>query len=158
MIRSTLGAPFGGTTVGGQNGFDCSAPRLITPPNFAGGAGRYFPSMVVVAPGEPGATGVCRVSVVEPALLIFAISPPRISFLAGAPLSNLFLGLFAKQKPFCDQMPYMLRARSARADGERCHKTVRSLCGLLTKAPYWNCADPATGKNDSARRKVMLEE
>src|SRR5689334_5021471 len=59
MISSTLGAPLGGTTVGGQNGFDCSALKLITPPTFGGGGGRYFPSMVVVALGEPGACSTC---------------------------------------------------------------------------------------------------
>src|SRR5262245_38386323 len=59
MIRRTFGAPFGGTTCGGQYGFDWSACRLISPPNFGGGAGRYFPSMVVVAPGEPGVPVIC---------------------------------------------------------------------------------------------------
>src|ERR1700687_4975491 len=62
MISSTLGAPLGGTTVGGQNGFDCSTPRLITPPNVGGGGGRYFPSMVAVALGEPGTPVVCWAS------------------------------------------------------------------------------------------------
>jgi hypothetical protein len=47
--RRMLGAPLGGTTVGGQYGLDCSAPRLITPPNAGGVGGRYFPSIVVVA-------------------------------------------------------------------------------------------------------------
>src|SRR5262245_39882212 len=59
MIRSTLGAPLGGTTVGGQQGLDWSAPMLMTPQNGGGGAGRYFPSMVVVASGEPGLPVVC---------------------------------------------------------------------------------------------------
>src|SRR5262249_31135224 len=59
MIRSTLGAPLGGTTCGGQYGFYWLACRLMTPPNFGGGGGRYFPSMVVVALGEPGAPVVC---------------------------------------------------------------------------------------------------
>src|SRR6201989_1204447 len=54
MIRSTLGAPLGGTTRAGQYGFDWLAPRLISPPNFGGGGGRYLPSIVVVAAGEPG--------------------------------------------------------------------------------------------------------
>src|SRR5258708_39945235 len=54
MISSTLGAPFGGTTVGGQYGLDCSEPRLISPANFGGGGGRYFPSIVSVALGAPG--------------------------------------------------------------------------------------------------------
>src|SRR6202035_202837 len=55
MIRSTFGAPWGGTTRAGQYGFDWLAWRLISPPNFGGGGGRYFPSIVVVALGEPGA-------------------------------------------------------------------------------------------------------
>src|SRR5262249_18382139 len=59
MIRRMLGAPLGGTTCGGQYGFDWSACRLISPPNFGGGGGRYFPSIVVVAPGEPGVPVVC---------------------------------------------------------------------------------------------------
>ena len=59
MISRTLGAPLGGTTVGGQYGFDCAASRPITPPNFGGGGGRYFPSIVVVALGEPGVPVVC---------------------------------------------------------------------------------------------------
>src|SRR6201995_3163373 len=63
MIRSTLGAPFGGTTRAGQYGFDWSACKLISPPNFGGGGGRYFPSIVVVALGEPGVPVVCWASV-----------------------------------------------------------------------------------------------
>src|SRR6266511_713316 len=55
MMSSTLGAPLGGTTRGGQYGLDCAALRLISPPNFGGGFGRYRPSIVVVAAGEPGA-------------------------------------------------------------------------------------------------------
>ncbi len=54
MINSTLGASFGGTMRGAHHGFDCRASFLITPPNFASGAGSCLPSMVVVAPGEPG--------------------------------------------------------------------------------------------------------
>src|SRR6201993_4197215 len=59
MIRSTLGAPLGGTTRAGQYGFDWLAWRLMSPPNFGGGGGRYFPSIVVVAPGEPGVPVIC---------------------------------------------------------------------------------------------------
>src|SRR5215470_19442876 len=59
MIRRMLGALLGGTTCGRQYGFDWLASRLITPPNVGGGGGRYFPSMVVVAPGEPGVPVVC---------------------------------------------------------------------------------------------------
>src|SRR5215469_13191713 len=63
MIRRTLGAPCGGTTRAGQYGFDWSACRPISPPNFGGGGGRYFPSIVVVAPGEPGVPVVCWANV-----------------------------------------------------------------------------------------------
>src|SRR4029079_3021187 len=59
MIKRTLGAPFGGTTEGGQYGLDSGAVSLITPPNFGSGGGSCFPSMVVVAPGEPGVPLVC---------------------------------------------------------------------------------------------------
>jgi hypothetical protein len=54
MISSTLGTPFGGTISAGQYGFDCTALGLISPLKGCGGFGRYLPSMVVVAPGEPG--------------------------------------------------------------------------------------------------------
>src|SRR5207248_6418692 len=54
MIKSTLGAPLGGTIVEGQYGLESTAVSLITPPNFGSGGGICLPSMVVVAPGEPG--------------------------------------------------------------------------------------------------------
>src|SRR5512135_1567426 len=54
MMSSTFGAPLGGTTVGGHHGFESFASSFITPPNFGGGGGSCFPSMVVVALGEPG--------------------------------------------------------------------------------------------------------
>ena len=59
MMSSTLGAPFGGTTRGGHQGFDSEAFSLITPPNFGSGGGSCFPLMVVVAPGEPGTPVTC---------------------------------------------------------------------------------------------------
>src|SRR5512135_2539282 len=59
MISSTLGAPLGGTTVGGHQGFESLAFSLITPPNFGGGGGNCLPSMVVVALGEPGTPVTC---------------------------------------------------------------------------------------------------
>jgi hypothetical protein len=54
---------------------------LITPPNFGGGGGRYFPSIVVVALGEPGTPVTC---------CAFAIAPPLVSKLelASAPRIN----------------------------------------------------------------------
>src|SRR6478752_5078352 len=54
MMSNTLGAPLGGTTRGGHHGVDSEAFSLITPPNFGSGGGSCLPSMVVVAPGEPG--------------------------------------------------------------------------------------------------------
>src|SRR6476660_6479969 len=59
MISRMLGAPGGGSTLGGQYGLESGALRPISPPNFGGGFGRYFPSIVVVALGEPGAPVVC---------------------------------------------------------------------------------------------------
>src|SRR5262249_34895739 len=56
------GAPFGGTTVAGQNGLESFESKLIVPPNGAAGGGRYFPSIVVVALGEPEAPVVCWAS------------------------------------------------------------------------------------------------
>jgi hypothetical protein len=54
-----LEAPFGGTTRGAHQAFDSEAFSLITPPNFDGGGGSCFPSIVVVAPGEPGVPVTC---------------------------------------------------------------------------------------------------
>src|SRR5215471_2890193 len=54
MINRTLGAPLGGTTRGAHQALDCGALSLITPPNLGSGGGSCFPSMAVVAAGEPG--------------------------------------------------------------------------------------------------------
>src|SRR5213079_1580332 len=59
MMSSTLGAPLGGTTRGGHQVFESLALSLITPPNFGGGGGSCFPSIVVVALGEPGTPVTC---------------------------------------------------------------------------------------------------
>src|SRR5262245_58237025 len=59
MINSTFGAPWGGTTVGGQYGFESLALRPMVPPNAGGGLGRYRPSTVVVALGDPGSPVTC---------------------------------------------------------------------------------------------------
>src|SRR5215470_12054533 len=62
MISSTFGAPLGGTTDGGQYGFDSLASSLITPPNFGGSGGSCLPSIVVVALGEPAVPMICWAS------------------------------------------------------------------------------------------------
>src|SRR6266446_6915752 len=63
MIRSTLGAPLGGTTRGGHHCVESLALSLITPPNLRGGAGICFPSIVVVALGEPNVPVTCCAAV-----------------------------------------------------------------------------------------------
>src|SRR5437588_5096190 len=59
MISNTFGAPFGGTTEGGQYGLESLAVSLITPPNLGGSGGSCLPSIVNVAPGEPGVPVIC---------------------------------------------------------------------------------------------------
>ena len=59
MMSSTLGAPFGGTTRGAHQPCDSEAFSLITPPNLGVGGGTCFPSMVIVAPGDPGVPVIC---------------------------------------------------------------------------------------------------
>src|SRR5271157_6056053 len=70
MIKSTLGAPLGGTTLGGHYGFESLTLSLMTPPNFGGGGGSCFPSIVVVALGEPGVPVVCICAVGEDSALL----------------------------------------------------------------------------------------
>ena len=77
MISSTLGAPLGGTMRGGQYDFESLASSLITPPNFIGGGGICFPSIVVVALGEPGVPVVCICAWAEDASAMTEASVPR---------------------------------------------------------------------------------
>jgi hypothetical protein len=78
-----FGAPLGGTTVGGHHGLESVAVSLITPPNFGSGGGSCFPSMVVVALGEPsvpvvwtsaraeGATAMTAAASIAPRMICF---------------------------------------------------------------------------------------
>src|SRR5271154_1385714 len=59
MMSRTFGAPLGGTIRGGHQGVESFALSLITPPNFGGGGGSCFPSIDVVALGEPGVPVTC---------------------------------------------------------------------------------------------------
>src|SRR5262245_1613802 len=59
MISRMLGAPLGGTTRGGYQGVESVQLSLIVPPNFGAGGGSWFPSIVVVASGEPGTPVTC---------------------------------------------------------------------------------------------------
>jgi len=108
IMSSTLGAPFGGTMRGGHQGFDSEAFSLITPPNFGSGGGSCFPSMVVVAPGEPGTPVVSwaeavaaasmatrtKVRIADRNNLVF-IFYPLISGL-GMPSNNSFLSHYRR--------------------------------------------------------------
>src|SRR5438034_7333290 len=78
MMSRMLGAPLGGTTRGGQYGFESVAASLITPPNGIGGGGICFPSMVTVALGEPGVPLICWGQAEGAAAITAAASiPPR---------------------------------------------------------------------------------
>jgi hypothetical protein len=59
MISSTLGAPFGGTTVGGHQGLEVLASWVITPPKAGGAGGSWLPRIVVVALGAPRVPVTC---------------------------------------------------------------------------------------------------
>lgn len=91
IISSTLGAFFGGTMRGAHHGFDCRASFLITPPNFASGAGSCLPSMEVVAPREPGVPVICWAWVVAGAEnnAVTINTPDATSFFAFLVLSGL---------------------------------------------------------------------
>src|SRR6476619_4780304 len=93
MINSTLGAPLGGTIVGGQYGLESGAVSLITPPNFGSGAGSCFPSIVVVALGEPGVPVVWTCAWVEGAIAITAAT--------SIPLRRICLADFIGANPVC---------------------------------------------------------
>src|SRR2546430_8475734 len=89
MMSSTLGAPFGGSTRGGQYGFDWAALRSILPPNFGGGGGSCFPSSVIVAAGEPGTPLICcAVAAVATAIPSTAVNPARQRVLVRSTVSS----------------------------------------------------------------------
>ena len=78
MMSSTLGAPLGGTTRGGHQGLESLELSLITPPNFGGGGGSCFPSIVVVALGEPGTPTSCWANALTASLPAMTAAPtPR---------------------------------------------------------------------------------
>src|SRR5262245_55476946 len=72
MMSRMFGAPLGGTTRGGQYGFESTALCLITPPNFGSGGGSCFPLIVVVALGDPGSPVVCVCALTEGATAMTA--------------------------------------------------------------------------------------
>src|SRR5208282_2034444 len=85
-MSKTFGAPLGGTMRGGHQGVESLAPSLITPPNLGGGGGICFPSMVVVALGEPNVPVTCCASAILPAAnKLETASPPNATFQILAP-------------------------------------------------------------------------
>src|SRR4029453_2618978 len=83
MMSRMLGAPLGGTIVGGQPGLESAVVRPIFPGEGAGGGGILVPSRVVVALGEPGVPVVCICAPAEGAIAVTAtarIAPVRIRF------------------------------------------------------------------------------
>ena len=93
MISSTLGAPFGGTTRGAHQGFDCSASFLITPPNFGSGAGSCLPLMVVVALGEPSVPVTCWATAGAMASVAASRNAATSATTANFPGSRFMLGV-----------------------------------------------------------------
>src|SRR5436190_754314 len=92
MIRSTLGAPFGGTTVGGQYGLESVAISLITPPNFGSGGGSCFPLIVVVALGDPSVPVVCICARTEGATAVMATASIPLKRICFTDLIGVNLG------------------------------------------------------------------
>src|SRR5271166_3736408 len=67
MISRMLGAPAGGTILGGHHDFDWAAFRLMVPPNGRAGAGSTSPGIVRVPSGEPTLVPVGSRAGAEPA-------------------------------------------------------------------------------------------
>src|SRR5262245_48355670 len=57
MMRSTLGAPVGGTVAGGHHDVESPTTGLTSPPNFGGAGGRALDWSVSVYEGVPGFAG-----------------------------------------------------------------------------------------------------
>src|SRR5690349_24005930 len=92
MMSRMLGAPLGGTTVGGHHDLDSVAVSLITPPNFGSGGGSCFASMVVVAPGEPGVPVVCICARAEGATAMTAAASIPLRRMCFADFIGVILG------------------------------------------------------------------
>jgi hypothetical protein len=104
MMSSTFGAPFGGTTRGGHHGREFTALRLISPANFGTGEGRYLPSIIEVAAGEPGGAAGCSAGAFSPSAQASnrsgrqwpdATSQPSSAPSARAAITDIFLVFIA---------------------------------------------------------------
>src|SRR5271165_1844076 len=91
MMSRMLGAPLGGTTRGGHHVLESVAFSLITPPNGGGGAGIWFPLIVVVALGSPNVPVTTCAEALPPAKQDETASAPRVSFRKPAPKSIVYL-------------------------------------------------------------------
>src|SRR5512137_875514 len=91
MIRSTLGAPFGGTTRGAHHGVDSEAFSFITPPNFGSGGGSCLPSMVVVAMGDPSVPVICWAMLTAGVVRTAAVSIPQRKWVCSVFIEHLTL-------------------------------------------------------------------
>src|SRR5271169_6429076 len=80
MMSRTLGAPLGGTTRGGHHVLESVAFSLITPPNGGGGAGIWFPLIVVVALGSPNVPVTTCAEALPPAKQHETASATKTSF------------------------------------------------------------------------------
>src|SRR5277367_2778109 len=96
MMSSTLGAPLGGTMRGGHQGVESLALSLITPPNFGGGGGSCFPSMVVVALGAPNVPVTCCAA----ADLATSMAATRSAAMVPSPLKSRFIFLLSSRRQF----------------------------------------------------------
>src|SRR5271166_3100451 len=79
-MSRTLGAPLGGTTRGGHQVLESWALSLITPPNGGGGAGIWFPLMVVVALASPNVPVTTCAEALPPAKKLETAKAPKASF------------------------------------------------------------------------------
>src|SRR5262245_37036155 len=143
MISRMLGAPLGGTTCGGQYGLDLLASRLMTPPNFDGGGGRYFPSMVVVALGEPATPVVCCAiaGTNASAAKVTAESTSAVVF------TVQFSEITVRQVQTAERLAVSPRRKTAADNAQArtcCAISARSVCAQAGIARYANSADAAT--------------
>src|SRR5580700_1362491 len=80
MMRRMLGAPLGGTTRGGHQVLESCTLSVRSPPNGGGGAGIWFPLMVVVALASPNVPVTTCAEALPPAKQLRTASAPSASF------------------------------------------------------------------------------
>src|SRR5271166_1036118 len=128
MMSRILGAPLGGTIRGGHHGLESVAFSLITPPNGGGGAGIWFPLIVVVALGSPNVPVTTCAEAPPPANKVETASAPMVSFRKPA-LKSIHLPLVGTT--------WFASVRGRNAKGWSGDQPMRMLClgRLLAPAP-----------------------